>query len=115
MDDSEVILHALKSYLMARGYDVRVTANLAELEVAIKEERPDLFVLDVQMPEMYGDDVAQVLREVRSMKTPVILFSDIPEESLTSRARGAGVAGYVTKSAGMGVLADRIEEVISRS
>src|SRR5690349_4662692 len=101
MDDSEVVLHAVKSYLLGKGYDVSAAANLAELEAAIKQGRPNVFVLDVQMPEIFGDDVAQVLREVRSMNVPVILFSDIDEVALARRGRAAGVATCVTKREGM--------------
>jgi len=114
MDDSEVVLHAVKAYLQSKGYDVRAAANLAELETAIASGRPSLFVLDVQMPEMFGDDVAQVLREVRSMKVPVILFSDIDESALAARGRDAGAAAYVTKREGMGALVAQIEAVLGR-
>jgi two-component system OmpR family response regulator len=113
MDDSEVVLHAVKAFLLAKGYDVGVAANLTELETAIGQGRPDLFVLDVQMPEMFGDDVAQVLREVRSMEVPVILFSDIDEAMLRIRGREAGVAACVTKRAGMGALVAQIEQLVA--
>jgi DNA-binding response OmpR family regulator len=114
MDDSEVVLHAVKAFLQSKGYQVRAAANLAELETALAAGRPNLFILDVQMPEMYGDDVAQVLREVRSMKIPVILFSDIDEAALAERGRDARVAAYVTKREGMGALAAQIEAVLAR-
>jgi DNA-binding response OmpR family regulator len=115
MDDSEVVLHAAKAFLATKGYEVRVAANLAELEAAIAAGRPDLFVLDVQMPEMFGDDVAQVLREVRSMKVPVILFSDIDPSALDERGREAGVAACVTKRSGMGALVTQIERILPRA
>jgi DNA-binding response OmpR family regulator len=114
MDDSEVVLHALRAFLQSRGYAVRPAANLTELEEALGKGRPDLFVLDVHMPEMFGDDVAQVLREVRSMNVPVILFSDIDEAALQQRRREAGVAACVTKRDGMGALLSQIEVLLSK-
>ena len=114
MDDSEVVLHALKAFLEANGYAVRAAANLTELETVLALGKPDLFVLDVQMPEMFGDDVAQVLRDVRNMKKPVILFSDIEESALAARGQEAGVAAYVTKRAGMGALLAKIRSVLER-
>jgi DNA-binding response OmpR family regulator len=103
MDDSEIVRMALTAMLEAQGYRVRAAANLSELEAALVEP-PDLFVLDVQMPEMFGDDLAQVLRHVRSMKVPIVLFSDIDDEALAERGRNAGAEAWVAKRAGMDAL-----------
>ena len=115
MDDSQVVLRAMEAVLRAVGYDVKAAANLSELEAALDVARPDLFVLDVQMPEMFGDDVAQVLRHVRSMSVPIILFSDIDEKALAERGRDAGADAYVTKRAGLPALLARVEELTSRT
>ena len=112
LDDSEIILGAARACLEARGYAVRTAANLGELERALAATRADLFVLDVQMPEMFGDDLAQVLREVRSLRVPIVLFSDIDEESLDRRGREAGVAACVPTRAGLPGLLARIDALL---
>src|SRR5205807_10183832 len=75
MDDSTLVLDMLRDALEAHGFEVRTAATLKELEQQLVGLRPDLFILDVQMPEMFGDDVAQVLRDVRAHRPPILLHS----------------------------------------
>jgi DNA-binding response OmpR family regulator len=112
MDDSEIVLSATEAILRDRGFDVKAASNLEQLEQAIQAGRPLLFVLDVQMPEMFGDDVAQVLREIRQMSVPIVLFSDIDERALAERGREAGVQACVPKRAGLGALIDNVERLL---
>ena len=115
MDDSEIVLGAAKATLEHLGYLVRPAANLEQLEGAIQGLRPALFVLDVQMPEMFGDDVAQVLREIRQMNVPIVLFSDIDEAALAQRGRESGVQAWIPKRAGLPALIAQIEALLGRS
>ena len=66
------------------------------------------------MPESYGDDVAAVLRAVRGVKTPIVLFSSLAESDLSERARQAEIEGFVSKSAGIEALVARIRELLAQ-
>jgi CheY-like chemotaxis protein len=112
MDDSEVVLEVLSEVLGGAGYVVRAAVNLGALEAHLSRGAPDLVVLDVQMPEMFGDDVAQVLRWVRKIEAPVILFSSMPRASLEARVRDAGLQGYVGKDDGAGALLAKVRELL---
>jgi DNA-binding response OmpR family regulator len=113
MDDSALVLDAVGEALEANGFAVMKAANLADLERHCEGPAPDLFVLDVQMPEIFGDDVGQVLRGVRAMRVPIILFSNMPESVLADRARDASLDGYVSKTAGVDALVDRVASLIA--
>jgi CheY-like chemotaxis protein len=113
MDDSEVVRMAVAAVLEDSGYDVRAVANLAELEAALAASAPDLVILDVQMPEMFGDDVAQVLRRVRNYDLPIVLFADIEDAALAQRGREAGADSWVTKRAGVVALLAKVEELVA--
>ncbi len=91
MDDSAIVLDAVRVVLEAKGFQVRTAATLDELETRLGESAPDMFILDVQMPEMFGEDVAQVLRDVREFRVPILLYSSVEELALAERARDAGV------------------------
>ena len=112
MDDSELVLDALRDVLESKGFQVRTAATLGELETQLADASPDIFVLDVQMPEMFGEDVAQVLRDVRSYRVPILLYSSVEESSLAERAKDAGVE-YVQKQTGTGALIARIQSILS--
>jgi DNA-binding response OmpR family regulator len=113
MDDSEVVRMAVAAVLEDSGYAVRGVASLSELETALAAGVPDLLVLDVQMPEMFGDDIAQVLRNVRNFDVAIVLFSDIDDVALAQRGREAGVDSWVTKRAGVGALLAKVEQLVA--
>jgi DNA-binding response OmpR family regulator len=112
MDDSALVLDATTIALEQNGFAVVAVENLSALEAACARSTPDLFVLDVQMPEIFGDDVGQVLREVRKMKVPIILFSSMPESDLVERTREAALDGCVSKSDGLDALVKCIASLI---
>jgi DNA-binding response OmpR family regulator len=112
LDDSRIVLDMLEAALQTHEFIVRAAETLSELELALQKGKPDLFVLDVQMPEAFGDDVGQVLREIRKLNAPIILFSALDEETLAQRALDAGLDGYVSKDAGIDALVQRIEEMV---
>jgi DNA-binding NarL/FixJ family response regulator len=114
MDDSPIVLEVVAAAFDERGWTVGTASNLAELEGLLATKAPpDLVVLDVQMPEIFGDDVAQVLRHVRSLKAPIVLFSSLDPSQLASRTAEAAVEGYVCKDDGVGVLVQRVEELLA--
>jgi DNA-binding NarL/FixJ family response regulator len=69
--------------------------------------------MDVQMPELYGDDVAAVLRHVRGTRARIILFSNLPPEELSQRAAEAGLDGFITKQQGMDALVSQVRELLT--
>jgi DNA-binding response OmpR family regulator len=111
MDDSALVLDTLRMVLEAQGYAVRTATTLGELEERLGESHPDMFILDVQMPEMFGEDVAQVLREVRDFRVPILLFSSVDEAALAQRAQLAGVE-HLPKQAGTRALVERVHTML---
>lgn len=99
VDDSPLILAASRHALVEAGYEVETREGVEDLG-AKGFIGFDLILMDVQMPELYGDDVANVLRNDRSVRTPIYLFSTLPDEELRERARDARVDGFISKSAG---------------
>jgi CheY-like chemotaxis protein len=111
MDDSALFLEVGKTALEEAGYEILQARDLAELE-RVQELEPDLVLMDVQMPEAFGDDVAMVLREVRGLRAPIYLLSSLDVEELTRRAREAGVDGCISKHDGMEAIVRRVREII---
>jgi DNA-binding response OmpR family regulator len=112
MDDSLIVRETVATMLERSGFRVRTAASLDELERQRADCRPDLYVLDVQMPEAFGDDVGQVLRDVRKVGVPILLFSGLDERLLEVRASEAGLAGFVSKTAGVRALVERIDALL---
>lgn len=108
MDDSAIVRDTLAAVLEASGFAVRTAGSLDELEQQRAVCSPDLYILDVQMPEAFGDDVGQVLRDVQQVGVPILLFSSLDEKLLAQRADEAGLSGYVSKAAGLPALIARV-------
>jgi DNA-binding response OmpR family regulator len=111
VDDSPLIRASAAHALDAAGYQVTVRAAFDELlEHGI--DGFDLILMDVQMPELYGDDVAFTLRGVRGVTTPIYLSSSLEDADLAALAADAGVDGYIAKSGGLAHLVERVQQIL---
>lgn len=111
LDDSEVVLDIARKYLQDAGYFVSTALTLAEFDRHKATREPDLILLDVQMPELDGDDLGRTLRE-RKVDAPILLFSTLPDDELRRRAEAAGLSGYVSKNAGLEALIAEVQSLL---
>lgn len=111
VDDSPLIRQSAAQALDAAGYQVTVRAAFDEL-IEHGLDGYDLILMDVQMPELYGDDVAFTLRGERGITTPIYLFSSVDEAELAGLAADAGVDGYIPKSVGLDELVARVNGIL---
>ena len=112
-DDEAIIRMDLREMLSNLGYlvigevgDGRSAVNLA------RELRPDLIIMDIKMPDMDGIDAAKILTEEKI--APVLLLTAYSQRELVSRAKEAGVAGYLVKPFRESDLSPAIEVTLAR-
>ena len=113
VDDESIIRIDLREMLSNLGYlvigevgDGRSAVNLA------RELRPDLVIMDIKMPGMDGIDAAKILTEEKV--APVLLLTAYSQKELVSRARQAGVVGYLVKPFRESDLSPAIEVALAR-
>ncbi len=95
VDDDPNIRELLLQELTETGYQVRLASNGREAIRLVREERPDLVLLDVMMPEMNGFDVAAVLKnDPQTMDIPIVILSIVQDRD---RGFRLGVDRYLTK------------------
>ena len=111
MDDSPIILEATRDALVAAGYRVDTASNLQELERECAGKH-DLILLDVQMPEAFGDDVAMLLRQKRGIRTKIFFLSSLADGDLGSRAAAAEIDGFISKRQGMDAIVERVQQIL---
>lgn len=112
LDDSPLVLAVTRFALEAAGFTVAIAEDLSSFERLRTSFAPDLILVDVQMPEAFGDDVTSTLRGWHGVRVPILLVSSLEEAELARRARRAEASGYVLKDAGMSVLVDRCKELL---
>jgi DNA-binding response OmpR family regulator len=115
IDDSQFILDIARSALESAGYSVATAATVEAFEAERQREPPDLIVVDIQMPEMFGDDLASTLRGAYGVTTPIVFLSGLEEEDLAERALESGVRAWVTKKKGIGALVAKVNEILGES
>jgi DNA-binding response OmpR family regulator len=112
IDDDKLLRRSLAFNLQQAGFDTNTAANAEDGLEIIRNNRPDLVILDIGLPGMDGLDALKVIRD--QMGVPVIM--------LTARRRGLdevlglelGADDYVTKPFDFDVLLARIKLVLRR-
>jgi two-component system KDP operon response regulator KdpE len=113
VDDEPQIRRVLRATLSSNGYDVIEAKNGQEaIEMAVRE-RPDLILLDVNMPDMSGLEACSKIR--LSFEGPIIMVTVRNSEQDKIVALDAGADDYVVKPFAMEELLARIRAALRRS
>jgi DNA-binding NarL/FixJ family response regulator len=99
VDDDEIVRAWVRVALEGSEFRVAGEAGLAAegLEL-VERRRPDLLLVDQQLPDWPGTELVRELRR-RGFDTPALLMTAAPREGLNETAQAAGVQGTVVKSA----------------
>ncbi len=98
VDDDQELVTIVRAILEQQGFIVRYSYSGPELFASLEEQKPDLIILDVMMPEMDGLEVLRRLKAApETSSIPVILLTalDEYEDSLTGYKMGADY--YIAK------------------
>ena len=112
VDDENAIRRYLRTALTAQGFTVYEAANGEEAVNAVLNNRPDIIILDLGLPDFDGIEVTRHLREWS--QTPIIILSVREAENDKIAALDAGADDYLTKPFGTGELMARMRVVMRR-
>jgi two-component system KDP operon response regulator KdpE len=113
VEDDERIRSALIRALRERGHAVSSAATALEGLRQAVDERPDLVVLDLGLPDLDGRELLRMLRAVSSV--PVIVATARDDDESVVQALDAGADDYVVKPFPAGQLEARIRAVLRRA
>ncbi|MGB8658404.1 MAG: response regulator [Candidatus Zixiibacteriota bacterium] len=120
VDDNQTSRTILVKMLESFGCSTEAVESGAEamhmLRKATHEERPfDVVLLDMQMPEMNGEETLRVIKQDPEIKhVPVVILTSIGERGDASRLEALGCAGYLTKPVKQSQLFDTTITVLSQ-
>jgi two-component system cell cycle response regulator DivK len=98
IDDQEDLRGVLRDLLSGSGYAVVEAADGRDGVAKAKSERPDLILMDIQLPLVDGYEATrQIKADPTLAKTPVIAVSSFAMKGDEEKARAAGCDHYVTK------------------
>ncbi len=75
VDDSPMIQKAANALLTKKGHDVRVVGVVKSAFTRIEGESFDLIVMDLNLPDLRGDDAIEIIRKQMKVKVPIIVLS----------------------------------------
>jgi len=113
VDDEARILEALSINLEMEGFNVICASNGYEALQKMRQELPDLVILDGMMPEMDGFETLQNIREISAV--PVIMLTVMGEETDKIRGLELGADDYVTKPFSPKELVTRVKAMLRRA
>jgi len=109
VDDEENMQALLKRVLGKAGYDVECAGSGAAALRLAKNNRFDLAVVDVCMPEMDGIEVLEKFKDINS-QIPVVMISAYPSWGKKETAESLGCADYLSKPVDMKYLKELIKK-----
>ncbi|HJS53601.1 MAG TPA: GAF domain-containing protein, partial [Chitinophagaceae bacterium] len=112
VDDDDSIRSLLNQELGEAGYIIMEAGNGKEALECVRNQKPDLIILDIMMPEMNGFDVAAVLKnDPQTMDIPIIVLSVVQDKT---RGFRIGVDRYLTKPIDTGLLFNEIGNLLEQ-
>ena len=115
VEDEPAILELIKVNLVDAGYDVKAAEDAEAAHEALKQELPDLVLLDWMLPGQSGLALARELRgDARTRELPIIMVTARSEEGDKVAGLEAWVDDYVTKPFSPRELKARIKAVLRR-
>lgn len=112
VDDDEATLRTVARHLEANGFKVFSTTS-PFIAPIIQAERPDVIVMDIDMPLLSGDRIVSIIRGNEFSTLPVIYFSGKPERILAAIAAKTSPASFTQKEKGLPALVRKIIDATS--
>lgn len=116
VEDEQSIITLVQYNLKKEGYKVSVSSNGEEALHEIKEQEPDLVLLDWMLPDLSGIDICRSLKKDKKLQDlPIIMLTAKGQEEDKVAALNAGADDYITKPFGHAELVARINALLRRS
>jgi two-component system phosphate regulon response regulator PhoB len=116
VEDDTALSELLQWHFNSEGYDVRATADGEDALIMVREEMPDLIVLDWMIESLSGVEVCRQLRKAReSARVPIMMLTARGEEEDKIRGLKTGADDYLTKPFSPRELLARAEALLRRS
>lgn len=115
VEDNELNMKLFNDLLEAHGYATLKTADGIEAIELARTHRPDLILMDIQLPEVSGLEVTKWIKEDDALKSiPVIAVTAFAMKGDEERIREGGCEAYISKPISVVHFLDTIKRLLER-
>ncbi|MCB1422860.1 MAG: response regulator [Nitratireductor sp.] len=115
VEDNELNMKLFNDLLEAKGYNTIQTRNGMEALELARAHRPDLILMDIQLPEVSGLEVTKWLKEENELHAiPVIAVTAFAMKGDEERIRQGGCEAYISKPISVNTFLETIETYLNR-
>ena len=113
VEDNELNMKLFNDLLESRGYSVIQTRNGMEALDLARAHRPDLILMDIQLPEVSGLEVTKWLKDDPELKTiPVVAVTAFAMKGDEERIREGGCEAYLSKPISVGKFIETVRHFL---
>ena len=113
IDDDSAVTDLLSLLLRSHDFEVGATNNSTDGLSMIRDNSPDVVILDLMMPDMDGWQICKAVREFSQV--PIIILSALNDPSMIASVLDAGADDYLTKPTPSRVLIAHINRLVNRT
>ncbi len=116
VDDDPMVTRLVRINLELENFEVEEAWDGKTAMRMMRENRPDLLVLDIMMPQMDGWEILKLVREDEQLRDlPVVVLTAKVQEEDIARGWRMGADGYIVKPFNPVILADALRKVLEAS
>ena len=98
VEDNDLNMKLFNDLLQAHGYDTLQTKDGREALTLARDHRPDLILMDIQLPEVSGLEITRMLKDDAELRAiPVIAVTAFAMKGDEEKIREGGCEGYIAK------------------
>ncbi len=114
LEDDTDIRYIIEFLLKDEGYELQLSSTFAELKEKLRDSLPDLFILDVMLPDGDGSEICADLKgDIFTKHIPIIVMS--ANDQNKTRSIEAGADDYIKKPFDIDYIVARIDKLIGKT
>lgn len=114
VEDNDLNMKLFNDLLAAHGYDTLQTGDGVEALALAREHRPDLILMDIQLPEVSGLEVTKWIKEDENLRMiPVIAVTAFAMKGDKEKMRDGGCEDYIAKPISVASFLQTVERFLS--
>ena len=113
VEDNSANQMLIQAVLQADGYVVNLTRSASEALESIRSDRPDLILMDIQLPQVSGLEVTRWIKDDPDLRTiPVVAVTAFAMKGDEERIREGGCEAYLSKPISVGKFIETVRRFI---